>query len=539
MSKRRASRTTLERRGRIIFGAFILLTVVGCLWWPWYQMERLVRAVDPDRAQTLAQACVERQHAVRFAANEESARELKQFRLGSGQEAKVIRLPPPQAGQPPAVPPGLSALEARAIEIFLKHPEEKSHHERIGDTFSYIQGLRAEGVCLDCHKATYKPGELLGIASLKLDLKDRNRTLLANYIVLIVAAVVVMILSMTVFYAMFRYMVVRPVQHLKDVADRVSEGDLRVRSEIDTGNELEALSDALNHMLDRLATTQAELRAANESRDAKLDELAKANVALFEMNQVKTKFLTTMSHELRTPLNSIIGFAQILSESPPMAAEPKLARYASNILTSGRMLLEMINDLLDLAKIEAGRVQVRCEKVSPPDLVEVVSNMVRPMLAETPLKFTTEVDPAAPLMTTDGTKVQQILYNLLSNAIKFTEEGEVRLAVRPAEGDRVAFVVADTGPGIAREQQLRIFDRFTQLDSSHTRKYRGTGLGLSIVKELTALLGGAIAVDSEPGKGSTFTVTLPVDSGNFEGRAAENGAARSGAEGASAVPGGG
>ncbi len=295
--------------------------------------------------------------------------------------------------------------------------------------------------------AEYKTGDLLGIVDLELNMKERNKTLLANRLVLVVAALLVMVLSVAVFYTLFRYMVVRPVQHLKDVADRAGEGDLRVRSEIDTGNELEALSDAMNHMLEATAKAQADLRAATEARDAKLDELARANVALFEMNQVKNKFLTTMSHELRTPLNSILGFAQILRDAPAAESDPKLARYAENIVTSGRMLLEMINDLLDLAKIEAGRLQVRCEKVSPPDIAEAVCNMVRPMLGETPLKLSYEVDPATPLMTTDATKVQQILYNLLSNAIKFTAEGEVRLAVRPGGGPLRGFCRVRHGHG--------------------------------------------------------------------------------------------
>jgi signal transduction histidine kinase len=134
------------------------------------------------------------------------------------------------------------------------------------------------------------------------------------------------------------------------------------------------------------------------------------------------------------------------------------------------------------------------------------------------------MDPATPVMVTDGTKVQQILYNLLSNAVKFTEEGRIRVRVTP-KGDRhVAFAVSDTGPGIAREQQLRIFERFVQLDSTYTRRHGGTGLGLSIVKELTDLLGGEVSVESELGKGSTFTVLLPVDSGAAHGRTPEEAA---------------
>jgi len=526
MSKRSSSRTTLERRGRLIFGLFILLTVAACLSWPWYQMERLVRSGGPDRAQSLARATLQSRHAVLFLSGPDPLRaakteQLRRFGTPKGEkEPRILRMASAPPAQPQAVPEGVSPFEQEALAAFVKHPAEGRQWTTVGDAFLYVQALRAESECLACH-TEYKAGDLIGAVSLDLDVKERNQMLLANRLVLVAAALLVVLVSMAVFYAVFRTMVVRPIQHLKDVADRVSEGDLKVRSEIDTGNELEALSDALNHMLDQMAQAQAELRAATEARDAKLDDLAKANVALFEMNQVKNKFLATMSHELRTPLNSILGFAQILASAPLVTGDPKLGRYASNILSSGRMLLEMINDLLDLAKIEAGRLQVRCEKVSPQDIAEVVCNMVRPMLAEAPLKLTYEVDPSVPLMLTDATKVQQILYNLLSNAIKFTEQGEVSLTVRPAENRTVAFAVADTGPGIPRDQQLRIFERFTQLDSSYTRRYRGTGLGLSIVKELTALLGGTVSVESEVGRGSTFTVVLPMDSSAAEGRVAE------------------
>jgi len=535
---KRTSRTRLERRGRLIFGAFILLTVVGCLWWPWWQLERLVESGDPDRAQAMARAALQNFHAIRFAADERSAKQLRQFGEVKGEkQPRLVPVDPPAPGQPQKPPPSLSDLEAEAVGVFLKHPKEGRYWQTSGDAFHYVQALRAEGECLVCHGAEtrykYRAGDIIGVVSLDLDVSQRQTMLLYNRIVLVAAAILVVIISMAVFYAVFRYMVVRPIQHLKDVADRVSDGDLGVRSEIDAGNELEDLSDALNHMLDEMAKAQADLRTATETRDAKLDELAKANVALFETNQVKNKFLATMSHELRTPLNSILGFAQVLSDSPAIAADAKLSRYARNILSSGKMLLEMINDLLDLAKIEAGRLQVRCEKVSPHDIAETVANMVRPLLAETPLKFNAQVDPATPILVTDTTKVQQILYNLLSNAIKFTSEGEVGLTIRPVASqadtggfDQVALAVMDTGPGIARDEQLRIFERFTQLDSSYTRRYRGTGLGLSIVKELTGLLGGTVSVESEIGHGSTFTVVLPVDSSLAEGRAAMNGNGR-------------
>ena len=522
MSRLRTSRTTLERRGRLIFALFILLTVVACLAWPWLQMGALARSSDPERARERAYAYLEHLHGISLAPNKTTADHPRLVTMKGDEKVRVIRLEPSPAG-PQTVPPGLSAsdFETEAIRTFLKEPTESQFYRDTGDRFQQVQALRAESKCLDCHGTKYKQGELIGVASLELDVSQRNSLLLVSRLVLATAALVVVAVSVATFYALFRTMVVRPIRHLKDVADRVSEGDLQVRSAIDTGNELEALSDALNRMLDQMLKTQADLRRATEVRDAKLDELAKANVALFEMNQVKNKFFTTMSHELRTPLNSILGFAQILRESEPVAADAKLRRYVDNIQSSGRMLLEMINDLLDLAKIEAGRVQVRCEKVSPQDIVEAAMNLVRPTLAGKDLKLGFEVAPATPVMITDATKVQQILYNLLSNAVKFTDEGEVRLTVHPAGSARVAFDVSDTGPGIAREQQLRIFERFTQLDSSYTRRYRGTGLGLSIVKELTGLLGGEVAVESEVGRGSTFTVVLPVDSRDAVGRTTE------------------
>ncbi len=518
MAKRRSEKTTLERKSRLIFGLLILLTVGVCLGWPWWQMGRLARASDPARAEATARAYLQHLHAVRFAANPESAKQLKRFGTAEGEpEPRLIRLPPAPPGQPQEAPKGLKGLEQEAVDIFLKHPKEVRLWRTEGDTFRYVHALRSTQECLACHEQ-YQQGELLGAIALDLDIQDSQNALLANRLILVGAGAVVVAVSIAVFYAIFRTMVVRPVKHLKDVTDRVSEGDIQVRSEIDTGNELEVLSDALNHMLDTLAKVQADLRAATDARDAKLDELARANVALFEANQVKNKFVATMSHELRTPLNSILGFAEILLKATAVKDDPKLARYAQNIQSSGRMLLEMINDLLDLATIESGRIQVRCEKVSPTDLADIACNMVRPMLRESTVRLACEVDPDTPLMRTDGTKVQQILYNLLSNAVKFTEEGAIRLTVRPVQNDRVALAVTDTGPGIARDQQLRIFDRFTQLDSSFTRRYRGTGLGLSIVKELTDLLGGTVSVESKPGQGSTFTVILPVDSSRAEGR---------------------
>jgi signal transduction histidine kinase len=228
------------------------------------------------------------------------------------------------------------------------------------------------------------------------------------------------------------------------------------------------------------------------------------------MNQVKSKFLTTMSHELRTPLNAILGFADLLEENEAVQANTKLSRYVQNVRQSGRLLLDIINDLLDLGRIEAGKMEAKLVQVSPLDVAETTMNMIRPMVGNKDLRLEIEVAQDCPIMTTDGNKLQQILYNLLSNAVKFTAAGFVRLSARPIDARTMLFQVADSGPGLSPQQQKIIFERFTQLDSGHTRQYGGTGLGLSIVRELVALLGGEVAVQSEAGKGAVFNVTMPI-----------------------------
>ncbi|MDP6381294.1 MAG: ATP-binding protein, partial [Phycisphaerae bacterium] len=180
----------------------------------------------------------------------------------------------------------------------------------------------------------------------------------------------------------------------------------------------------------------------------------------------------------------------------------------------------IINELLDIARIEAGKMQVKCTKVSPRDTCEVVLGMVRPLVGEKKLSIEMDVHADTPIMMTDSSKLEQILYNLLSNAVKFTPEGNISLRAWPIDREHVAFSVSDTGPGISKDQQLRIFSRFSQLDNPETRDHGGAGLGLSIVKELAALLGGTVAVESEPDHGATFTVILPLDSSEMA--AAEN-----------------
>jgi two-component system, NarL family, sensor histidine kinase BarA len=345
-------------------------------------------------------------------------------------------------------------------------------------------------------------------------MEQMNREINQNRAILISAALVTAILAMVASYAIVRYVIVKPVKHLRDVSDAIAAGKLTVRAQIQTGDEFEELAHAFNRMLHNLVAMQQELRAVNRDLDRKVDELAQANLALFEMNRLKSDFLATMSHELRTPLNSIIGFSEVLSGSDQLNERQK--RYAANIQTSGKMLLGMINDILDLAKIESGKMEVRTEDFSIRDVCEALATLARPIAERKNIDLECRLDEAIPLMRQDPGKLRQVLYNLLSNAIKFTPEGGRVSLKAHAEGRFVVISVADTGIGIAEEDRETIFEKFRQAakpgqgDGVLTREHQGTGLGLSIVRELTKLLGGDVQLDSRPGQGSTFTIRIPL-----------------------------
>ena len=344
-------------------------------------------------------------------------------------------------------------------------------------------------------------------------MEETNKAIQKNRAILIAAALVTAIVAMWASWMIVRYVIAKPVKHLRDVSDAIAAGRLTVRSQIQTGDEFEELSHAFNRMLHNLVAMQQELREVNGDLDRKVDELAQANLALFEMNRLKSDFLATMSHELRTPLNSIIGFSEVLSGADSLNERQR--RYAANIQTSGRMLLGMINDILDLAKIESGKMEVRAEDFSIRDVCEALANVSRPVAERKNIDLFCEPDEALPLLRQDAGKIRQILYNLLSNAIKFTPEGgKVSLRAR-GEGRWVVLEVADTGIGIAEEDRETIFEKFRQAgqlgqsDAVLTREHQGTGLGLSIVRELAKLLGGDVRLESRAGHGSTFTVRLP------------------------------
>jgi two-component system, NarL family, sensor histidine kinase BarA len=394
-------------------------------------------------------------------------------------------------------------------------------------TLWYYQAVRAEASCIKCHNgssaataiASSVPGQLplIGFAQVTRSLELVDQQLNRNRAVLLATGIVTSFLAMLAAWAIVRYIIVKPVVHLKEVSDEISRGNLNLRAEISTGDEFEELSHAFNRMLRHMMTVNDELRSLNVSLDAKIDELAQANMELFSNNQLKDEFLATISHELRTPLNSILGFSDILQEAPNLDERQK--RYVTNIQTSGRSLMLQINDLLDLAKIESGRMEIHRTEVRLDDVINVQVQQVMPLADRKNIEMRIETPAATlPPLFQDAGKLAQILNNLLSNAIKFTPEGgRIRISSSQIDTSNVEFSVADTGIGIPLQDQEQIFEKFRQGSTTpgsrdHVkREYEGTGLGLSIVRELSRLLGGDVVLESEFGKGSLFVVTIPLE----------------------------
>ncbi|MYX97920.1 HAMP domain-containing protein, partial [Streptomyces sp. SID486] len=292
--------------------------------------------------------------------------------------------------------------------------------------------------------------------------------------------------------------------------------------------ELQSSNAELEDKASLLADQNRDIEAKNLQIEQARQELEARAQQLSLASKYKSEFLANMSHELRTPLNSLLILAQLLAQNPSRNLTPKQVEYAGIIHSAGSDLLQLINDILDLSKVEAGKMDVTPERVPLRQLIEYVEATFRPMTSQKSLEFTVATAPGAPAdLLTDDSRLRQILRNLLSNAVKFTEQGGVELRVEPAVDDDVprgvvrggaivAFRVKDTGIGIPEQQLETIFGAFQQADGTTSRKYGGTGLGLSITREIAHLLGGAVTVDSTPGKGSTFTLYLPVARPDFD-----------------------
>ncbi|MBW3541014.1 MAG: HAMP domain-containing histidine kinase [Planctomycetes bacterium] len=523
--KRLLGETSLERKCRFLFGAGLLLLITGSFYFYGRLNTRLVYEQNTTTARMLVEPILAERHWTHYKRTQDPEGRIEDFAEAFRDyqppraleyRARLVKadFDPSAPGEQPEDDAGHDALEQ-----LRRGRDEVAYADYAGGHYYYYGAVRAAESCLKCHAArnpgVHAEGDLIGMIKIAFPLETTENALAWNNAILLATAIVTAFVAMLGAYAIVRYVIVKPVLHLKDVSDEIARGTLDLRADIRTGDEFEELSHAFNRMLRHLTTVQEELREVNADLDGKVDQLARVNLQLYEMNKLKDEFLATMSHELRTPLNSILGFSDVLSRAANLTDKQK--RFVSNIQASGRDLMALINDLLDLAKIESGKMELQPVEFSPHDLIERQAASMQPMAERKNIELTWHVERGLETVEQDPTKLQQILNNLLSNAIKFTPEGgRVRIGASRVGDDWFELIVEDTGIGIPLEDQDAIFDKFRQGRSipgqkdAMTREYGGTGLGLSIVKELAKLLGGEVLLDSEFGKGSTFTVRLPV-----------------------------
>lgn len=556
--KRVLGETNLERKCRWWFGISLAVMLSMSFYWYGQQTDKLVE----ERIQTLSQELVragwQKTHIEKLAGVEKQLqdadrresddldfyRDVAESSIELGRQFSWDAILPSSADWQGPLPAGvvkpdvdekdlISAWAVKPPQPTVAEGEEVASVEslphidrRIPDDqgrqiYQYYQPMYASKKCVTCHQTFgkipnphLKENDLMAVVRVTIDDQKTVNAKAYTQALAWTAAIVIGFLSMILLWAVVRYVIVKPVTHLRDVANAVREGDVEQRATIRTGDEFEELAASFNRMLRQLLSQQSELQHVNNELDNRLDELAQANMRLYEMNRLKSDFLATVSHELRTPLNSIIGFSDVLSSIA--ALDEKQKRYVGNIQRSGTMLLDMINDILDLAKMESGKMEVRLSEFRIGTLVGAQCDMARPLAEKKNIDLDYVAPTTLPPLRQDQAKVQQILNNLLSNAIKFTPEGGriVIDAERDDYGD-LRLKVTDTGIGISPDDQHMIFEKFRQAPGlskdgdAMTREYSGTGLGLSIVRELCRLLGGDVSVESELGKGSTFTVRLP------------------------------
>ena len=514
-------RISLATKFRVLFASAVVVIIATALAVPWWVTERLVDDAAAGEARQIASLGL----AEWVQRHPDPAAERGELARYFTEQAQGRRGPNFVALVPSQTQPAMDSAARRALTTFRHDGDRKlvliSEREQEGErVYRCFRAVRATAQCRRCHHGgdpdakAFQPDQLVGMIDVSFPpapgaLVWWTRGIFA------VGGVMAALLAFAILYSIARRTILVPLGSLHELAEGVAEGDLTQRSSLTTGDEFEQLGQRFNEMLEAIQTQQGQLRQANRALDLRLSEMAESNVSLYEANRIKNEFLANVSHELRTPLNSIIGFAELLAESD----DEKRRRHATHILTSARMLLRIINDLLDLAKIEAGKTDLRLERVSVRDLCETLGQLVHPMADKKRLALEVETSPELPILRTDPGKVQQVLYNLLSNAIKFTPPGgSVKLSAAgvepgdaPIAGGGVAVAVADTGPGIPVADQQLIFEKFRRLDDSITRAHGGAGLGLGIARELANLLGGKLTLESEPGHGATFTLLLPLN----------------------------
>ncbi|MEW6219471.1 MAG: ATP-binding protein [Thermodesulfobacteriota bacterium] len=416
------------------------------------------------------------------------------------------------------------ALEALRQALLTGTSPERSFQEETADGLFLItiQSIANQGDCFHCHGSKRA---VVGGLVIRTDVRQAYRAVSDARNRTIVISVIGISITIFLIYTMVVKFVQRPVQQLAEQARRFADGDMSVSVSINTQDEIGVLGSLFNDMVKRIGEFSRELEAEIAKKSVLLREratlifqLRRANTRLTELNQIKSNFLANMSHELRTPMNSIIGFTDLLLDEVDGKINAEQRRSLEKVSANASHLLRLINDILDLSKIEAGRITLEPERFSISSLISSIMPLFEVRIREKNLQYSVAVDQEADLVYADPEKVKYILINLITNAIKFTQAGGIDVVVRTsrrgvAPGQPPLFVevsVVDTGIGIEEEHITRIFNKFVQADPSAAKGAEGTGLGLAIARSLVALHKGVIWVDSEPGKGSRFHFTIPL-----------------------------
>ena len=369
--------------------------------------------------------------------------------------------------------------------------------------------------------------DLLGYIYIEADGSEIKRRII-RYLAIAIAVLVAGSTLALGLSAFLQGVISRPLLALANTAEEVAvHRDYSLRAIKESNDETGQVIDRFNEMLSQIQARDLALREAHRVLETRVDERTMALKAKIEeqrrteeelvvardaaeaASRAKSAFLATMSHELRTPLNAIIGYSEMLQEEAADSGETESNEDLAKITSAGRHLLALINDILDLSKIEAGRMELSVEAVELPRLLREVAASVRPLVEKNNNTLTLDVDADVPVIRGDAMRVRQVILNLVSNATKFTERGTINVHVH-RDPHWVFIDVRDTGIGMTAGEVSRLFREFTQADASTTRRYGGSGLGLAISQRLCRMMGGQITVQSAKGQGSVFTVNLPI-----------------------------
>jgi len=432
----------------------------------------------------------------------------------------------------------LSALKAKddivAAALYIPEGKVFAHYSQ-GDkrlpsslpSHSQENGYRFEGGYLQVFQKVTMNGERVGTLYMLSDMRQWNLRA-KRYTGIIVIVVLICSSLALLLSSRLQKLISKPILHLEDTMRMVSSNkNYEIRATRFYGDEIGRLIDGFNTMLSEIQLRDSALQRANNElqtstheleveiihRKRTQDELLTAKQAAEQASRAKSAFLANMSHELRTPLNAIIGYSEMLEEEVQDSGRISNVRDLQKIQAAGKHLLALINDVLDLSKIEAGKMQLHIEAFEIQDMIGEIVTTLTPAIGKNENAFQLRMPKGIGTMRGDVTKVRQILLNLLSNSCKFTDHGSISLEVdrlRTAGQDWIRFRVGDTGIGISTEQQENLFQEFTQADISISRKYGGTGLGLAISHRFVQMMKGRIMVESALGQGSVFTVDLPV-----------------------------